>query len=772
MAAAALISLPCLDRDDREGLRDLEGILQRHPYMRADLGAVSSLSKELEDVVSARLAWLHLRGPRRGSRGSSLPGKLRDREAALVRALAAQEAPGEALLRYETMRLLHPEPGTEHAQGTVSARLAEAIEQWERLRQGRPLRAVLAEKWRQSRSFVRHGAMLPLYWARRRRIRARLPRAILVQPALRETFFAVEQIGPIVDSFAFEGAAGAPVSTSVGLADVAFLYMQLADEFLDELAAAAGSHQPVGRLIASLHHGNEAERPLRGLTVEHVRAIGVEPLHHATRFGLTLAELLETLDDLAETIDALASEADRAVTAATLRFLHHCFETYLDEIELCSRSPGCRPDRMPLQDAAWHFYRKNNLVMMLWLDLRARSLGLEPVRHADAIRRWGYLLASFQIFDDLKDLAVDLGRQPNYALQTAAWDFPRELAWIERRFGGERRQVTRDEVAELSLRAHHTVEQCKRWSRLIALAHFDNVLLYAWDQRWKKSWTRRRNSFNPEGGTLPRPRVRAVDRLIGALQIAQEGGACAIGDEQLAFALDAAAYESRWQIHLALFPNVLAMYRFATLQMWMTAEEKARIARRLLRRFSRSRAVALPGLGDGDVDHQVGRDGLEAFSKVLEAQALRRPQARLGLEQGVAGPGRAVALGVQLVDVHTARGERFGDLVHDPRSVAADEIEQDEVPLWGCLFRASLDDHAQASRAKPFERLRERLGALGRNARAQDAGEMTRQARHAALHPAPTVLFDDGRDRLDQPRPILANHRDDEGLHPKEADAP
>jgi hypothetical protein len=158
-----------------------------------------------------------------------------------------------------------------------------------------------------------------------------------------------------------------------------------------------------------------------------------------------------------------------------------------------------------------------------------------------------------------------------------------------------------------------------RWSRLIALAHFDNALLYAWDQRWRKSWTRRRSSFNPHGETAAKTGVHSVDRLVRTL-LAMRGTDPTLGvdDEQLAFALDATAYEGSRQIYLALFPNIRTMYRFATLRMWMTAEEKASAARRLLRRYPRARANALVGLADADVDHQVTRDRLEAFSKLIE----------------------------------------------------------------------------------------------------------------------------------------------------------
>ncbi|UCH29341.1 MAG: hypothetical protein JSV06_13925, partial [Myxococcales bacterium] len=177
----------------------------------------------------------------------------------------------------------------------------------------------------------------------------------------------------------------------------------------------------------------------------------------------------------------------------------------------------------------------------------------------------------------------------------------------------------RDEVPEVNLWASRTVQQCMQWSRLIALAQFDNTLLYAWDQRWRKSWTRRRHSFNPDGPSARAVRVHAVDRLVRALLVTRGGDASSsVDDQQLAFALDASAYDGSWQIYLALFPDIRAMYRFATLRMWMTAEEKARAAKRLLRRYPRARASALLDLADGDVDHQITGDRLEAFSKLIE----------------------------------------------------------------------------------------------------------------------------------------------------------
>ncbi len=617
MTVLASITMPHFEPHERLVLQRIEGVLARHPYMRVDLGNGGPIAVELEGVLSARLALLHTDGT---SDAPALRAKLRAWEAKLGDAVHDEAGSEEVRLRYETALLLHPEPECADAAGRrTAAEVTRITAQWEALRASRSLKSVLVEKAAQNRDFFRHGAILPFYWLRRRRIRKLLPSVVLDNPQLRETFYAIEQIGPLVDNFAFKGAAASPVSSAVGLADVAFFYMQLADEFLDELAAAVGGHDAAGKLLRSLYRDDTAERPLCDLSLANLRKLGVWPDAHTTKFGITLSELFDALDRVAATIDSRLADCNPETVHATNLFLHHCFQTYLDEAELCCGARERRADRLRLQDTAWHFYRKNNMVMMLWLDLRARLLGLDPSKYTREIRRWGYLLASFQIFDDLKDIALDLGQQPSYPLQIAANDFPAEFVWLDKQFGRRRAPISRDEVPEVNLRASGTVQQCMRWSRLIALAHFDNALLYAWDQRWRKSWTRRRSSLNPRGNKMRRARGHAVDRLVRAL-VATRGidETCSVGEEQLAFALDASAYEGSWQIYLALFPNIRAMYRFATLRMWMSAEEKARAARQLLRRYPRARANALVCLADADVDHQVSGDRLEAFSKLIE----------------------------------------------------------------------------------------------------------------------------------------------------------
>ncbi len=283
MTVLASITMPSFEPNERLVLRRIEGVLARHPYMRVDLGSGGPLAHELEGVLSARLALLHTEG---ASNAPALRTKLRAWEATLEEAMRGELGSEEACLRYETALLLHPEPECVDEAGRTAAELTRITKEWEDLRASRSLKSILAEKAAQSREFFRHGAILPVYWLRRRRIRKLLPSMVLDNPRLRETSSAIEQIGPLVDNFAFKGASATPVSTAVAIADVAFLYMQLADEFLDELAAAVGGHDAAGALLRSLYRDDTAERPLCDLSLSHLRKLGIWPDAHTTKFGI------------------------------------------------------------------------------------------------------------------------------------------------------------------------------------------------------------------------------------------------------------------------------------------------------------------------------------------------------------------------------------------------------------------------------------------------------------------------------------------------------
>ena len=122
---------------------------------------------------------------------------------------------------------------------------------------------------------------------------------------------------------------------------------------------------------------------------------------------------------------------------------------------------------------------------------------------------------------------------------------------------------------------------------------------------------------------------------------------------------------------------------------------------------------------------------------------------------------RRDALGVQLLDVHALRGQHAADLAHDPRPILSHELQLHQRPIdsappptrSGCTI-----DSSPAARQR-LQRRGQRVGAIGIDLDAQDAGKVPGQMRHPALDPIAAMLGHDAGQRLDQPRPIGAQAR-------------
>src|SRR5699024_7436867 len=119
-------------------------------------------------------------------------------------------------------------------------------------------------------------------------------------------------------------------------------------------------------------------------------------------------------------------------------------------------------------------------------------------------------LSSFQVFDDLKDIWVDFGKQPNYPLQIAATRYPEEYAALQTAMPSSKRVLDQNEPPWLATRVPQTVLTCLRLARLMALAHFDWFTFYVADYRWRRNWLLRVRSFHRptverEAGSTGRP---------------------------------------------------------------------------------------------------------------------------------------------------------------------------------------------------------------------------------------------------------------------------
>lgn len=563
--------------------------------------------------------------------------------------LAALNPPPRALLEAD------PSPETALAQRTdtlAPAPIAELVERWEAARAAETLGEYLRKKLAQNVDFFRHGFSLPAYWWRRRRIRRALTPALRENAVVMETFFAIEQVGPIIDGFVFR-ARGSQLSRAAGVADFAFLYMQMADELVDNLVHHLGAE---GVLALVAEHYPRSLRgalliPFENLSDEALLAAGLDPATPIPKYRVSFSGMMSLLRDLhglllLETQSAEATGCPR-VAAELQDFFHHCFGTYLDELYLPSIATGTQTlDQLPLSDVQWHFFRKNNLVMMRYMALRARLTGLDPAEHGLSLQRWGYLLATFQVFDDMKDVWVDFGFQPNYALQSAAKLFPEDYAWLGENLAlasntsGAPAGVTRDEVTWLNAHVPRTILHCFRLSRLMALFCFDYLAMYAWDHRWRKNWMGRYRAFNPEGPSESTARAwldagrraaatgdTAADTFFALCQQLASASDELGGDERLAFLLDALAYEHASSVYRATLPSPRRFYRYATLRMMLPAREKVALLQRWLRQHAAAARVGIAALRSVEGPAATSARALaHTLEGMLEGSVARTPE--------------------------------------------------------------------------------------------------------------------------------------------------
>lgn len=603
----ALIDALANNETERELLIEALESLERSPSLSSPFLRGGALDRdEREAIESVRLYLLHL-GLSADEKGERHEASVRLIES-LDRLLeeihqAADPAEKELLkLRAETLRLLHPShpshpspSSAPRAHDNFIDSLSSIHRRWQAASPGERFGAWLKRKAIQHLLFYRLFFFAFAYWLRRRRIHRLLPESIRRLPIALETFSAVEEMSPIVDNFLFRGRGKPARDLSVAISDLGFLYMQMADELVDSILQAIGAEAMRG-LIARFDERDEFI-PLEGIDEDDLRSVGLSFGTKNEKYEASLGEMILALRELRELIDERARlERDEAETRRALRaFFHHCFSTFIDELSMIDGariSADCGLDELPPTRTLFHFYRKNNLVMIRWLELRAGLRGIDPRALADELRAFGYLLSSFQIFDDLKDLSVDRHHQPNYAIGVAAAYFPEELEALDAHLAGARRPITRDEIPRLNLLMQKTVLSLLRLARVAGRISFSWLESYVTDLRWRRNWLSRAKNFNPESGAplsleaeLHLEDGAPIAAIIPPLMERLEGlRAIANEDERLAYAFDLIAFDRRASLARAALPNLLLAYRIFHLSLFMPDREKAALLRRILTR--------------------------------------------------------------------------------------------------------------------------------------------------------------------------------------------
>ncbi len=607
--------------DVLHALHALVDELEARPY----LGVVDArLSPDLEAAVSLRV---HLAN--RFGRARLMDAADADALRAVAETVAEEEQRLRALAsdverrRVDARRMLTPEPGDPAPRLERVAALLRSFDD-ERLA-GRPPEAWWAQKRTQYTRFLRAYRDMPRFLARRRAVRARLPERLRRDVVAMETFSAIEQVGPVLDTFAFGGQGQLFRPGATAVADFAFLYMQMADELVDGIFHRLG--EPRTRALLRDARATETRIPLAELDDAQIRAAGIDPgaslPKYRTTFGAHLAQIRALEVAMLGALEAHLPGAREAITEELYAFLHHCFQTFEDELDLAAFAGETPLDRLPLSATQWHFHRKNHEVMARFVALRARALGLDPNRHAAALFRWGQVLANFQIFDDLKDIPVDLHRQPSWVLQLAHAEAPEERAHLDARFDGRDDGLRAGEIPEVSLLAPRTTLTSLALARLIAAAMDDPVLDYVLDYRWRRNWLVRARNFNREeaASASPRPGATCGDALLDrfAMQMVEtrDLGVALIADGDasfdlfLAYHLDLLAFDDAGPVFRAALPSRDRVYCYGTLRTAMDPRDKRDLLARVLRARPRATQRALREIyartGDSAYVHAVAR---------------------------------------------------------------------------------------------------------------------------------------------------------------------
>ena len=108
--------------------------------------------------------------------------------------------------------------------------------------------------------------------------------------------------------------------------------------------------------------------------------------------------------------------------------------------------------------------------------------------------------------------------------------------------------------------------------------------------------------------------------------------------------------------------------------------------------------------------------------------------------------------------------KRLRHLAHDPRPIGPDQLEREQPTFRALDLASALDQDGESLIGlERAQRALERRGRVLVHLDAQDAGELTGEARHAALQPVAAVAGDQRRHRLDQAGTVRSEQGEHQG---------
>lgn len=343
------------------------------------------------------------------------------------------------------------------------------------------------------RSFL-FGLKVPaVFLIRKYRHRKGLIRDLTKNESFNSLWKTINHVSFPLNNLVFEKGITEAIKGKTELVDIAAFLMLIGDEFIDQLAFRNG--EEVNKVIKQMPAGWLQLNINVDFTLDASRLIyafrqlNSNPAMLYEKYGITTEKFFIVLTDVLSEINRrilqLSTTKRMAVSTAVSSFLNYCLSTFQDDLYFTS---SYCPQNLTVQNTNWYFFKKNNLVMILGLWLRAIILNREPEKYSAQFNEWGYLVANLQLYDDLIDMPSDLHIQPNLPLLLSKDHFPEEYQWFINHKEDLNRFSGNEQIALISFEMPKTVAHTLMLSRIHAVKHLNWFTSFASEYNWYKNW--------------------------------------------------------------------------------------------------------------------------------------------------------------------------------------------------------------------------------------------------------------------------------------------
>ena len=314
---------------------------------------------------------------------------------------------------------------------------------------------------------------------------------------------AIDTVSDVLNYFVFKKGIRESLKRKSSLSELTCLVIQLGDEFIDQISIQIGIDKTIeiiktNNSIFSIFLNQETNSFFVTINLDDLVSWGVNIDAINDKYKITYKELYQTLSELLNEINIKIQKSHnpKETSERVNLCFWHCLSTYYDDLAINQIDNNIK---YFYSHTKWYYYKKTNGVMIVWLILRSSLFKLDPIKFKEKIFEWGHLLYNFQIFDDLKDMQVDFGFQPNIAHIIAFQNFPNEFEWFKNNINEFGENITIDEIVKLSLEMPLTVSNILLISKYEAIKNHKWFTLFLISYRWKRNWTDSfLNFYNPK----------------------------------------------------------------------------------------------------------------------------------------------------------------------------------------------------------------------------------------------------------------------------------